>query len=100
MADGEVDVPSIIEEVKGLLCQDLQVVSYKWLARQYQINANLAKRMLASIADSLKDKVATTYLVSGWTKDTKQHVVKVVQGHSYQDVCQQLESITSKHVYR
>jgi hypothetical protein len=65
----DVDVASIKEDIMGLLSQDLQVtpvsdsfppsccdfahkystptsqvVSYKWLARQHQINANLAKR--------------------------------------------------------
>ncbi len=45
-----------------------QVVSYRWLARHFNVPANLSKRVLAQYAEQHKGRVKTTYLVSGWLK--------------------------------
>lgn len=44
----------------------VQVVTYKWLAREYTLPAATAKRLLATFAEAHSGKVSVTYLLSGY----------------------------------
>eukprot|EP00798_Chlamydomonas_sp_ICE-L_P032128 gene32128-16651_t len=90
---------TILEELFALVTQELKVVSYKWLARNYAIPANRAKQILFKFAEQQRDKVKTTYLVSGWEKETNQHVFNVLDSAKLHAAREQLDPITSMHVY-
>lgn len=44
----------------------VQVVTYKWLAREYKLPAATAKRLLSKFAEAHSGKVSVTYLLSGY----------------------------------
>jgi hypothetical protein len=78
----------------------LQVVSFKWLARQFSIPANAAKRILLEFVESNHDKVSATYLISGWTKSCEpQHTVYLVDARAVAEHRKKLDPMTSLHVY-
>ena len=56
----------------------VQAVTYKWLARQNNIPANLAKQYLFAYAEGNRGKINTTYLLAGWTNEPEQHVISLV----------------------
>ena len=63
----------------------LQSVSYKWLAREYELPVNLAKQLLFRFADEHRRKVNITYLLAGWTKEpSRQHTFQLVDGSRLQ----------------
>ena len=77
------------------------MVTYKWLARQYGISANLAKQVLFAFFEAHRDAVAAMYLLAGWTKgtDPPQHVVSLVNSAQLPKKRAALEPVTSLHVY-
>ena len=78
----------------------LQAISYKWLARHFSVPANDAKRHLFEFAEKHRNKVASTYLVAGWTKGANSHhVVQLVDASAVADKRSKLEPVTSLHVY-
>ena len=78
----------------------LQAISYKWLARHFSVPANDAKRHLFEFAEKHRNKVASTYLVAGWTKGANSHhVVQLVDASAVADRRSKLEPVTSLHVY-
>ena len=63
----------------------LQSVSYKWLAREYELPVNLAKQLLFQFANEHRGKVNITYLLAGWTKEpSRQHTFQLVDGSRLQ----------------
>lgn len=78
----------------------MQAVTYKWLARHFSLPANHAKRLLFEFAEKYRNKVASTYLVAGWTKGADpHHVVQLVDASEVADRRTKLEPVTSLHVY-
>ena len=63
----------------------LQSVSYKWLAREYELPVNLAKQLLFQFAEEHRGKVNVSYLLAGWTKEpSRQHTFQLVDGSRLQ----------------
>ena len=83
----------------------LQAVSYKWLARERSLPANLAKQLLFAFAEAHRGKVAATYLLAGWVKDGAEcggearHVVKLVPAACLAQRRAELDRITDVHVH-
>ena len=78
----------------------LQAISYKWLSRHFSVSANDAKRLLFEFAEKHRSKVASTYLVAGWTKGANpDHVVQLVDAAAVADRRSKLDPVTSMHVY-
>lgn len=82
----------------------LQAVSYKWLARERSLPANLAKQLLFAFAEAHRGKVAATYLLAGWVKDGAEggearHVVKLVPAACLAQRRAELDRVTDVHVH-
>lgn len=78
----------------------LQVVSFKWLARQFSVPANTAKKVLSEFLEKNQGKVSATYLISGWTKGPEpEHSIQLVDAGSLTERRKKLDPITSLHVY-
>jgi hypothetical protein len=96
-----VDADSLLSDLKAIVHDELKIVSYKWLARQYSIPSNFAKQILFKFAEGEGAKVKAVYLVSGYLKeDSTQHVVRLVDASDLAGCCSKLETQTSIHVYR
>ncbi|KAK3003115.1 LOW QUALITY PROTEIN: hypothetical protein RJ639_018096, partial [Escallonia herrerae] len=59
----------ILDEIQALVCDKLQVVSYKWLSRNFLISSNAAKRLLQQFAEKHGSELEVVYSVSGWLKN-------------------------------
>ncbi|CAN4087351.1 unnamed protein product [Withania somnifera] len=68
MADIETLV--IVDEIQTLVSDKLQVVSYKWLSRNFLVSSNSAKRLLQEFAEKHGDGLEVLYSLSGWLKDS------------------------------
>lgn len=73
-------------------------MSFKWLARQYDLSADLAKQLLFSFVEQHGPKVSAIYLLAGWTKQGS-HIVQLVGQKGLQNRRAGLKSETSLHVY-
>ncbi|KAK9801868.1 hypothetical protein WJX73_003889 [Symbiochloris irregularis] len=90
----------ILKEVESLVCEELKAISFKWLARHFDIPASLAKQLLFSYTEKHRDRVCATYLVAGWTKEQcPRHVVQLVGQKCLQKLRSTLKKETSLHVY-
>ena len=81
-----------------------QAVSYKWLARERSLPANLAKQLLFAFAEAHRGKVAATYLLAGWVRDgahgdEPRHVVKLVPAACLARCSAELDRVTDVHVH-
>jgi hypothetical protein len=96
-----VDAESLLSDLKAIVHDELKIVSYKWLARQYSVPSNFAKQILFKFVEGEGAKVKAVYLVSGYPKeDSTQHVVRLVDAADLASCCSKLETQTSIHVYR
>jgi hypothetical protein len=96
-----VDAESLLIDLKAIVHDELKIVSYKWLARQYSIPSNFAKQILFKFVEAEGTNVKPVYLVSGFLKeDNTQHVVRLVDAADLASCCSKLETQTSIHVYR
>lgn len=90
----------ILGELDVLVQEELRLVSYKWLARRFSIPSNYAKQVLFKYAESKRENVSTAYLVAGWSRqDGKEHLIQLVDGSNLPKLQQQLNPVTSIHVY-
>uniref|UniRef100_A0A383WDL1 DNA polymerase delta subunit 3 n=1 Tax=Tetradesmus obliquus TaxID=3088 RepID=A0A383WDL1_TETOB len=55
----------LLEELHSLVQEELKVVSYKWLARQYQIPSNHAKQVLRQYLQQHGSQAKAIFLVAG-----------------------------------
>jgi len=80
-----------------------QAVSYKWLARERLLPANLAKQLLFAFAEAHRGKVAATYLLAGWAADVgggaARHVVQLVPAVQLAERSAALKPLTDVHVH-
>lgn len=96
-----VDAESLLSDLKAIVHDELKIVSYKWLARQYSVPSNFAKQILFKFVETEGANVKAVYLVSGFLKeDNTQHVVRLVDAADLASCCSKLETQTSIHVYR
>ncbi|CAL8470151.1 g9693 [Coccomyxa elongata] len=95
-----VDRQKIFNDIQELVGEQLKVVSFKWLARQFSVPANTAKKVLSEFLEKNQGKVSATYLISGWTKGPDpEHSIQLVDAGSLTERRKKLDPITSLHVY-
>eukprot|EP00884_Botryococcus_braunii_P011361 jgi/Botrbrau1/20225/Bobra.31_1s0022.1 len=97
-----IDHEKILREITLLVTEDLKMVSYKWVARNYDIPANLAKQLLFKLVESQRGKLQATYLLAGWTEGaqgSRQHTVQVVDASVLAREKARFSPITGLHVY-
>ncbi|XP_050220139.1 uncharacterized protein LOC126670449 [Mercurialis annua] len=91
---------AILEELQSLVSDKLQVVSYKWLSRNFSVSSNAAKRLLQQFAEEHKNGVEVVYAVSGWVKNNPQtYHITLVSAHRLQEAREEFDGNCSIHVY-
>ncbi|CAN1335799.1 DNA polymerase delta subunit 3 [Linum perenne] len=71
----------ILEDVETLVSDKNQVVSYKWLSRNFLVPSNDAKRLLQDFVDKRGSHLDVVYTVSGWlNKNPPSYKVRLVSG--------------------
>ncbi|KAM3343385.1 nucleolin 1 isoform X1 [Capsicum galapagoense] len=68
MAD--IETQGIVDEIQPLVSDKLQVVSYKWLSRNFLVSSNSAKRLLQEFVEKHGNGLEVVYSLSGWLKDS------------------------------
>ncbi|KAL3325619.1 hypothetical protein AABB24_036714 [Solanum stoloniferum] len=68
MAD--IETLGIVDEIQALVSDKLQVVSYKWLSRNFLVSSNSAKRLLQEFVEKHGSGLEVVYSLSGWLKDS------------------------------
>jgi len=90
----------IFNEIEGRIKEDLQVISYKWLARQLSIPYSTAKKVLFQYLEKHGGEVEAVYYVSGWTKGKRPyHVHRLIDAEDLPNVRDDLEPVTDMHIF-
>lgn len=66
----EIETLGILEEIGALVSDRLQVVSYKWLSRNFLVSSNVAKKLLQEFVENHGHGLEVVYTVAGWLKKT------------------------------
>ncbi|XP_072982826.1 uncharacterized protein [Typha latifolia] len=90
----------ILPQIHSLVSDRLQVISYKWLSRNFSVSSNYAKRLLQEFADKYGNELKVIYSLSGWLKsDPQNYSVKLASGLKLEDVRQEFKDTCSVQVY-
>ena len=85
-----------------------KTVTYKWVAREFDVPVNHAKRLLFAHASKNDSVLVATHVVSGWTSTagddgagvTRTQVVRLVEGAEALAAAKAaLDEVTGEHVY-
>ncbi|XP_047962225.1 uncharacterized protein LOC125207065 [Salvia hispanica] len=90
----------IIDEIHAFVSDRLQVISYKWLSRNFLVSSNAAKRLLEEFVEKHGDGLAVIYSLSGWLKSnpTTYHI-RLVPSHMLSDAKEEFDGKCSVQVY-
>ncbi|XP_047317205.1 DNA polymerase delta subunit 3 [Impatiens glandulifera] len=89
----EVETLGILEEIQSLISDKLQVVSYKWLSRNFLLSSNTAKKLLQDFVEKNEDGFEAVYALSGLLKkNTSEYHVKLVPGHKLSEAKHEFEN--------
>ncbi|KAK8643726.1 hypothetical protein V6N13_013007 [Hibiscus sabdariffa] len=66
----QIETLGILDEIQALVSDKLQVVSYKWLSRNFLVSSNVAKRLLAEFVEKHGSGLEVVYSLSGWLKNS------------------------------
>lgn len=91
----------ILDQIQSLVIDASQVVSYKWLSRNFSVSSNAAKRILEEFAKLNEgSKVEVVYAVCGWSKsEPRTYNVQLVPKVKLQEAKQGFDGSASQHVY-
>ncbi|XP_068643158.1 uncharacterized protein [Aristolochia californica] len=90
---------AVLDEIQVLVSDKLQVVSYKWLSRNFSVSSNDAKRLLQKFVQEHGSGLEVIYTLSGWLKNNPEiYHVKLVSGFKLA-VKQEFEDNFSVQVY-
>ncbi|CAN1335802.1 DNA polymerase delta subunit 3 [Linum perenne] len=90
----------ILEDVETLVSDKNQVVSYKWLSRNFLVPSNDAKRLLQDFVDKRGSHLDVVYTVSGWlNKNPPSYKVRLVSGLKLEEAKQDFDASCSVEVY-
>ncbi|KAF9590810.1 hypothetical protein IFM89_038402 [Coptis chinensis] len=96
----EIGTLNILGEIQYLVSDQLQVVSYKWLSRNFSVSSNEAKRILMEFVEQNGSGLEIVYTVSGWLKDSDPvYHVRLVSGVKLAEVKKKFEGNCSIQVY-
>ncbi|KAE9585129.1 putative DNA polymerase subunit Cdc27 [Lupinus albus] len=91
---------TFIHEIESLVSDKLQVVSYKWLSRNYMISSNEAKRLLQEFVEKHDGGLEVVYALSGWLKSSHpSYHVKLASAPKLEEARQEFDGNCSVHVY-
>lgn len=96
----QIETLGILEEIESLISDRLQVVSYKWLSRNYLVSSNAAKRLLQEFVEKHRSGLEVVYTLSGWLKgDLPNYHIKLVSGPKLSEAKQEFDGNCSVQVY-
>ncbi|KAI3809615.1 hypothetical protein L1987_19211 [Smallanthus sonchifolius] len=79
MAD--IETLGVLDEIQALISDKLQVVSYKWLSRNFLLPSNTAKKLLQEFVEKKERQLDVIYSLSGWLKNNPEaYHIKLVLG--------------------
>ncbi|KAI7730884.1 hypothetical protein M8C21_004414 [Ambrosia artemisiifolia] len=98
MADME--TLGIMDEIQALVSDNLQVVSYKWLSRNFLVSSDTAKRLLQEFVEKNGSQLEVIYSLSGWLKNNPEaYHVKLVVGSKLSEAKEEYGDGCSVQVY-
>lgn len=98
MADTE--TLGILDEIQALVSDKLQVVSYKWLSRNFLVPSNTAKRLLQEFVEKNGSQLEVIYSLSGWLKNNPEaYHIKLVLGSKLSEAKEEFGDGCSVQVY-
>ncbi|XP_077227771.1 DNA-directed DNA polymerase [Tasmannia lanceolata] len=98
MAEG--GTVNILGEIQFLVSDKLQVVSYKWLSRNFSVSSNDAKRLLQEFIEKHGSRLEVVYTLSGWLeKNPQMYQIRLVSGVKLSEVKQEFEDNCSVQIY-
>ncbi|KAK1582431.1 hypothetical protein Q3G72_014871 [Acer saccharum] len=96
----EIETLGILDEIQALVSDRLQVVSYKWLSRNFSVSSNSAKRLLEEFVEKHGSGVKVVYALSGWLKSNPpSHSFRLVSGPKLTEAQQEFDGNCSVQVY-
>ncbi|XP_021287834.1 uncharacterized protein LOC110419207 [Herrania umbratica] len=96
----QIETLGILEELQALVSDKLQVVSYKWLSRNFLVSSNVAKRLLAEFVEKHGSELEVVYSLSGWLKNTPSNYhIQLVTGPKLAEAKQEYDGNCRVHVY-
>ncbi|KVI10526.1 DNA polymerase subunit Cdc27 [Cynara cardunculus var. scolymus] len=98
MAD--IETLGILDEIQALVSDKLQVVSYKWLSRNFLVPSNTAKRLLQEFVEKNGSQLEVVYSLSGWLKNNPSaYHIKLVLGSKLSEAQEEFSDRCSIQVY-
>ncbi|KAK1404899.1 DNA polymerase delta subunit 3 [Heracleum sosnowskyi] len=96
----EVETLGILDDVESLVCDNLQVVSYKWLSRNFLVSSNAAKRLLQEFVEKKGSNLEVVYTLSGWLKnDPSVYHIRLASRTKLGEAKQEFDDNCSVQVY-
>ncbi|KAK9268517.1 hypothetical protein L1049_000270 [Liquidambar formosana] len=100
MIMADVETLGILEEIAALVSDKLQVVSYKWLSRNYLVSSKSAKRLLQEFVGKHGSGMEVVYTLSGWLKNNPPiYHIRLVSGPKLAEAKQEFDGNCSVQVY-
>lgn len=95
-----VEALEIIGQIQVLVIDKLQVVSYKWLSRNFSVSSNQAKRLLQEFVDKHDSNVEVLYSLSGWLKDNPGiYCIRLASRPKLEEIMKEFDGNCSVEVY-
>ncbi|XP_057992671.1 uncharacterized protein LOC110670296 isoform X1 [Hevea brasiliensis] len=96
----QMETLGILEEIEALVSDKLQVVSYKWLSRNFLVSSNAAKRLLQEFVEKHRSGLEVVYTLSGWLKNNPpSYHIRLVSGPKLEEAKQEFDGNCSLHIY-
>ncbi|KAF7021744.1 hypothetical protein CFC21_034638 [Triticum aestivum] len=98
MADGA--LLDLLPQIHALFSDQLRVISYKWLSRNFSVSSDDAKRLLQEFVNKHGTDHEVIYSVSGWLKNNPQnYCVKLTSGPKLEEARRAFKDSCSVQVY-
>ncbi|PSS15872.1 DNA polymerase delta subunit like [Actinidia chinensis var. chinensis] len=96
----EVETLGLLEEIQALVSYKLQVVSYKWLSRNFLLPSNASKRLLQDFVEKYGNGFEVVHALSGWLKNNSSvYHIRLASGSTLAEAKQEFDGNCSVHVY-
>ncbi|KAI3457615.1 hypothetical protein Pfo_014278 [Paulownia fortunei] len=96
----EIETLGVLDEVQSIVSDKLQVVSYKWLSRNFLVSSNAAKRLLQEFVEKYGSGLEVIYSLSGWLKNNPStYHIRLVSKHKLSDAKQEFDGNCSIQIY-
>nr|XP_011460802.1 PREDICTED: uncharacterized protein LOC105350465 [Fragaria vesca subsp. vesca] len=96
----QIETQGILQDIETLVSDQLQVVSYKWLSRNYLVSSNDAKRLLQEFVENHGNGLEVVYILSGQLKNNPvSYHVRLVSGTQLAEAKEEFDGNFSVGVY-